>query len=202
MALPEKGDSKSSTVVSVVGSTDGMLGQYVAHVSICTSADEIFPAFERAMDSILQSFCERNEGKIPRRMIIYRAGLNEHQYDQVLEIELMAFKNAFDHRGFQPDYVKMAVVVCQKRHHSRFVYEEAGSSASKDDIDYLNPCVGLCIDARSASGIEQSSPDSYVGCITAPNTNEFYLNSHAAILGTSKACRYSLIYDEIGLEVS
>jgi hypothetical protein len=45
------------------------------------------------------------------------------------------------------------------------------------------------------------APDA-VGSITAPNMNEFYLNAHAAILGTSKPCKYDLIYDEIGLEVS
>ena len=31
--------------------------------------------------------------------------------------------------------------------------------------------------------------------------NEFYLNSHVAIQGTSKPCKYSLIYDEIGFKV-
>lgn len=32
--------------------------------------------------------------------------------------------------------------------------------------------------------------------------NEFYLNSHIAIQGTSKPCKYSLIYDEIGFKVA
>jgi hypothetical protein len=31
--------------------------------------------------------------------------------------------------------------------------------------------------------------------------NEFYLNSHLAVLGTSKPTKYTLIYDEIGLKV-
>jgi hypothetical protein len=31
--------------------------------------------------------------------------------------------------------------------------------------------------------------------------NEFYLNSHVSIQGTSKPCRYSLIHDEIGIKV-
>ena len=186
-----------------------MLGQYVAHVSVCLSGDEILNAFERAMEAILQSFCERNEGRVPRRIIVYRAGMNEHQFDQVVEKELIAFKNAFYSRGYDADYVKMAVVVAQKRHHSRFVYEEAGGSGSmygpssnSGDIEYLNPCVGLCIDSRSISASDAPFDDSFVGSLTAPNVNEFYLNSHAAILGTSKTCRYTLIYDEIGLEVS
>ena len=32
--------------------------------------------------------------------------------------------------------------------------------------------------------------------------NEFYLNSHVAIQGTAKPCKYSLIYDEVGFKIS
>ncbi len=208
MTLPEKGDVKSNIVVSVVGSTDGMLGQYAAHVSVCHSVEEVKNILERAMESILQAFCERNGGQVPRRIIIYRAGMNENQFDQVLEQELLAFKESFYSRGYNSDYVKMAVIVCQKRHHSRIVFEEASSGSRYEpggvkggDKDYLNPCVGLCVDARSVSA-DTVSGDNYVGSIVSPNTNEFYLNSHAAILGTSKPCKYTLIYDEIGLKVT
>lgn len=38
--------------------------------------------------------------------------------------------------------------------------------------------------------------------ITSPTLNEFYLNSHAAIQGTSKPCRYTLLYDNIGFKMS
>ena len=38
--------------------------------------------------------------------------------------------------------------------------------------------------------------------ITCANMNDFYLNSHAAIQGTSKPCKYSLICDEVGFKLS
>lgn len=91
-------------------------------------------------------------------------------------------------------------MVCQKRHRTRFVYEQGGKGVVNGEPEYLNPCVGLCVDARSNSNAYPDDPNA-PGSIAAPNMNEFYLNSHAAILGTSKPCKYTLIYDEIGLEV-
>jgi hypothetical protein len=95
----------------------------------------------------------------------------------------------------------MAIVICQKRHRARFVYEQGGKGNNNPDPEYLNPCAGLCIDARSNANAYPDDMDA-VGSIASPNMNEFYINSHAACLGTSKPCKYTLIYDEIGLEVS
>ena len=52
-------------------------------------------------------------------------------------------------------------------------------------------CPGVVVDSR---GGHRS--------IVSGNFNEFYLNSHAAILGTAKPCRYVLIHDEIGFKLS
>jgi eukaryotic translation initiation factor 2C len=184
----------------MVGSTDGMLGQFAAHVSVCQDRDNPINELERGVEQLLTAFSHRNQGRIPKRIIIYRDGVAENQFEDVISKELPAFKNAMMMRGYDEGYVKIAIVICQKRHHSRFVYENgARGNKAEGEPDYLNPCVGLCIDARSAQN-NLDDPDS-VGSITSPNLNEFYLNSHAAILGTSKPCKYSLVYDEIGLEV-
>eukprot|EP00598_Pedospumella_elongata_P008975 CAMPEP_0184989356 /NCGR_PEP_ID=MMETSP1098-20130426/28139_1 /TAXON_ID=89044 /ORGANISM="Spumella elongata, Strain CCAP 955/1" /LENGTH=49 /DNA_ID= /DNA_START= /DNA_END= /DNA_ORIENTATION= len=37
-----------------------------------------------------------------------------------------------------------------------------------------------------------------IGCIMGAQLNEFYLNSHAPVLGTSKPTKYILLHDEIG----
>jgi hypothetical protein len=79
---------------------------------------------------------------------------------------------------------KISFVVCQKRHKTRLVYEETPNY-------FINTCPGLCVDA---TGGEHS--------IASANIVEFYLNSHTAIQGTAKACKYSLLYDEIGLTIS
>lgn len=118
-------------------------------------------------------------------------------------------------RGYLPEDVQIAVIMCQKRHSARLVYEERGHGESKE---YINPCVGLVVDSRdflqkdgkggssigAAAGKSSGSRSGEIeekGSMNTPNVNEFYLNSHAAVLGTSKPCKYVLIYDEIGLKV-
>lgn len=186
------------SVASVVASMDGKLGQYCANISTTTGE----PDLERAISSLLDAFCRRNDGRIPRRIVVYRDGVADNQFESVLEKELLAFKNAFMSRGYAEDYVKIAIVMCQKRHSARFVYETTFGGKT----EFANPCVGLCVDARHAMGFgggkgKAGEEIDNVGCINAPEVNEFYLNSHAAVLGTSKPCKYTLIYDEIGLKV-
>jgi eukaryotic translation initiation factor 2C len=182
------------SVAAVVGSMDGKLGQYCAHISAVNG--DPGSNLERAVSSLLDTFCQRNEGNMPRTMIIYRGGVAENQIEAVLEKELHAFKAALMARGYGEGYVKIAIVMCQKRHHARFVYET-------QDHEYANPCVGLCIDASNVyrhGQLDTGEPDC-VGNVNSADVNEFYLNSHAAVLGTSKPCKYTLIYDEIGLKV-
>ena len=112
---------------------------------------------------------------------MYRDGVSDGQFQEVLNKELPSIKSALEMHGY-PD-VKVAIVICMKRHHTRLVYQEGGS--------FINPCPGLCVDS---SGGNKS--------IVSAAVNEFYLNSHTAILGTSRPCRYVLIHDEIGFKIS
>jgi len=198
-------NAAGDSVAAVVGSMDGMLGQYCAHISRCTvSNTEPVPHLEVAMDSLLNAFARRNQGKIPKHIIIYRDGVADNQFEQVLETEIRAYREAIFMRGIDPASVKIAVVMCQKRHHTRIVYEASANEGG----GYVNPAVGLCVDGRDfvlnpslAAASSNDDPDGH-GSINTPNMNEFYLNSHAAILGTAKPCKYTLIYDEIGLKLT
>jgi eukaryotic translation initiation factor 2C len=64
------------------------------------------------------------------------------------------------------------------------VYEETPNN-------YINVCPGVCVDASGGTA-----------SISSATFNEFYLNSHSAIQGTAKSCKYSLLYDEIGFKIS
>jgi eukaryotic translation initiation factor 2C len=116
-----------------------------------------------------------------------------------LDTELMALEQAIEDFGRDKETVKIAFVVCQKRHHTRFFYKPA------DGEEYYNPCVGLCVDARGfahTAATPRATGSDDVGCIVGSDLIEFYLNSHAAVLGTSKPTRYVLLYDGIGLKLS
>ncbi len=199
MNHPEiKGMKGGSSVVAVVGSTDGMLGQYCAHIATTSASDEPVNGLEEAIGAVLDTFCKRNGGHMPRRILVYRDGVADNQFHDVLETELCAYKEALNCRGYSEDAVQIAMIICQKRHQTRLVYD------SKEH-GYLNPCVGLCVDARTAMHPDAKAKkleEDAVGSISTPGMNEFYLNSHAAVLGTSKPCKYTLIYDEIGIKMT
>jgi len=183
----EPGSDRES-MAAVVASMDGRASQYVAHLSAQNCRVEMVHALTDAMMSLLTSFKERNGGKMPAHIIIFRDGVSDGQFDQVIEKELPAVKSALELMGYMSGSVRIAIVICQKGHHTRLVYDEAPAGAASQ---YINPCPGLVVDS---SGGNKS--------IVNANINEFYLNSHAAIQGTAKPCKYALIFDEIGFKLS
>ena len=147
---------------------------------------------------------------MPYHIIVYRDGLPESQFESTLNTEVPAIRQAIELLGYNEERVKVSIVVCQKRHHTRLVYQYT------QEGDYVNPCVGLVVDAQgselaraaTAGGggqlpaeVKEEGEDA-VGCIVGTTYNEFYLNSHAAILGTNRPAKYVLVRDEIGLKVT
>jgi eukaryotic translation initiation factor 2C len=131
---------------------------------------------------LLEAFKARNS-VYPERIVCFRDGVSEGQFEQVRNIEVEAIYRAFELLGMMRDRIQVTFVVCQKGHHTRFFYENA-------DGKMLNPCPGLTMD--------RTTPNS----ITSATTNEFLLNSHIAIQGTCKPCKYTVVYDDIGLKLS
>ena len=179
--------SDQQSVAAVVASMDGRCSQYAANISSQVQGQEMVTALESAMHTLLTTYRSKNKGVMPSSIIVYRDGVGEGQFSQVTTIELNAIRGAVELMGFTTDAVKICIVICQKGHHTRFVYEDA---AVGSPMTYINPCPGLCIDA---SGGAES--------IASGRLNEFYLNSHAAIQGTAKPCKYTLVHDEIGFKM-
>ena len=106
---------------------DGRASQYVAHLSSQNSRVEMVHALTDAMVKMFTSFKTRNGGKLPAHVIIFRDGVSDGQFDQVLDKELPAVKDALELLGFPSGAVKIAIVICQKGHHTRLVFEETQS---------------------------------------------------------------------------
>jgi hypothetical protein len=182
----EPGSDRQS-MAAVVGSMDGCASQYVAHLSAQSARVEMVSALEDAMISLFKSWKSRNKGKMPAHVVVFRDGVSDGQFNEVITNELPSIKGALAAMG-NLNEVKLSIVICQKGHRTRFVYEEQQQNGP---AVHINPCPGLVID--STSGNRSIASAAY---------NEFYLNSHAAIQGTAKPCKYSLIYDEIGFKLS
>jgi len=113
-------------------------------------------------------------GKIPARILYFRDGVSEGQYQEVLETELHDIKVACT--MLQPTYQpKVTITICSKRHHFRFFpADKAGADRNG------NPVPGTIVERD----------------ITHPTNYDFYLNSHNAIQGTARPVHYSVIHDE------
>lgn len=193
-----KGSSKDpgESIAAVVGTVDSSASQYVSYVRPQGSSRlETVHCLEEAMFRLLGSFRERNGGALPEHIIVYRDGVADNQFEEILEKELSNIQLAIvSHKAamqreageaYVSIPVKIAFTVCQKMHHSRFVCESPNGPAK-----FTNLCPGVLIDSSSA-----------INSVTSAKYNEFYLNAHVAIQGTGKAAKYSLLYDEIGLKM-
>ncbi|KAF8551548.1 Piwi-domain-containing protein [Imleria badia] len=181
---PTGGISADGTpsIVAVVASVDKHFAQYPATLALRKSKVEI----ERDQDSgdnVLRDmfisrfelYKIRNNGELPERVILYRDGVSESQFVQVREYELTQLKSAFEHFGsYEP---KLSIVVCGKRHHTRF-YPTKQEDAAHDG----NPLPGTVVDRG----------------VTPAYEFDFFLQAHGGLKGTTRPTHYFVVHDENG----
>eukprot|EP00271_Cylindrocystis_brebissonii_P009989 TRINITY_DN2586_c0_g3_i1.p1 TRINITY_DN2586_c0_g3~~TRINITY_DN2586_c0_g3_i1.p1 ORF type:complete len:190 (-),score=42.01 TRINITY_DN2586_c0_g3_i1:757-1326(-) len=122
---------------------------------------------------LLQEFI-RAVGEPPQRIILYRDGVSEGQFQHVLAGELAALRQACRSLRFS---AKITFVVVNKRHHTR-MFPDKGPDAKKDNSGNVMP--GTVVDLQ----------------ICHPTEFDFYLCSHAGIQGTSRPAHYHVLFDE------
>jgi eukaryotic translation initiation factor 2C len=110
----------------------------------------------------------------PERILFYRDGVSEGEFAQVLRDEVGAIRSAC--RKLNANYApKITFVVVQKRHHARFF------PAKREQADRSGNCMpGTVVDTG----------------IVHPFEFDFYLQSHAGLLGTSRPSHYNVLCDE------
>ena len=178
---------KGNSMAAVVGYINGSATQYVAHIRAQTASMEMVETLTDAMLSIFKAFRANNGGKMPEHLVIFRDGVSDQQFEHVNTKELPLIQEAIILSGYELKDVKICIVICQKRHNTRVVCEDMSSGSMK----YVNPCPGLVVDATCG-------PNSIANATNV----EYYLNSHASPKGTSKCCKYTVIYDQIKFKLS
>lgn len=147
LSHPEKGGKSrdQTSLAAVVGTVDRSVSQYVAHIRSQPQGAAMVESVGDAMFALLGSFKQRNQC-LPAHIIIYRDGVSDGQLQQVIDVELPMIREAITLHGVvDADAVKITIVVCQKRHHTRVVYQDS----TVPDGPYHNPCPGLTIDGMS-----------------------------------------------------
>ncbi|KAL9247932.1 hypothetical protein vseg_021308 [Gypsophila vaccaria] len=121
-------------------------------------------------ESLVDFFVSSGKRK-PEHIIIFRDGVSESQFSQVLNKELDQIVQACKclEDSWSP---KFTLIVAQKNHHTKFFQEN-----SPDNVP-----PGTVID----------------NTICHPKNNDFYMCAQAGMIGTTRPTHYHVLHDEIG----
>ncbi|KAH9951622.1 argonaute-like protein [Amylocystis lapponica] len=175
---PAPGSDGRPSFTALVANVDSDTAKYIADCRVQTSRQELIEDLEVMSERMLTMYMqyrkmvEKKANVEPKRIIFYRDGVSEGQFKQVLEFELPMLQNACKKLRIKP---KITVIVVGKRHHVRFFPQRPG------DADRSGNCpAGTVVDKE----------------VVHPLESDFYLQSHAGLLGTSRPAHYSLLHDE------
>ncbi|KAM0714443.1 hypothetical protein Q7P37_010230 [Cladosporium fusiforme] len=179
------------SIAAVVGSVDDGFAKFPGSMRLQNGRKEMITDLADMVMERLVDWARLHNGELPRRMLFYRDGVSESQYQSVINDEIsqlpqafaMAYKvvNNIQGTGKVPEVpFELTFVVVGKRHHTRFFPE------SKEDM--LNP------------GNENVKPGLVVDrIITSQGYLNFYLQSHNPIHGTGKSAHYVVLKDGMAL---
>ncbi|GLD98537.1 hypothetical protein PINS_up007234 [Pythium insidiosum] len=156
------------SIAALVGALDGRATQYTAVYAGQTPRVEEVEALEAMMTALLRRVvAARGDRKPLRRVLYFRDGVAESQFDMVREREVRALQRAAT--AVVGAALAVSAIVVQKRHHTR-----------------LFP-------ARGRGNVPAGTVLDSVVC--HPREHDFFLASHAGPLGTTRPCHYHVVYD-------
>ncbi|EYU42875.1 hypothetical protein ABFS82_13G013200 [Erythranthe guttata] len=175
------GRSDIPSIAAVVGSRSWpLISRYRAAVRTQSSRVEMIESLfkplangedDGIMRELLKDFYETSNGRKPTQIIIFRDGVSESQFTQVIDIELNQIIKAYQHLG-ETEIPKFTVIVAQKNHHTRLFQATAAENVPP----------GTVVDTN----------------IVHPTNYDFYMCSQAGKIGTSRPAHYHVLLDEIG----
>jgi len=173
------------SVAAVVASVDPAASKYICEVRVQHRGPDENQVTEQILDmenifrNLLMRFYDVNRQLKPERIIFYRDGVSEGQFEMVLNKEITAMQRAC--AGLQSDYQPgITYFVAQKRHHTRLFPENPKQALRNGNI-----LPGTVVDTD----------------IIHPTVSSFFLASHEGIQGTTKPTYYVKLYDDNNLSV-
>ncbi|KAJ7119645.1 Piwi-domain-containing protein [Mycena epipterygia] len=177
----------SPSIAAVVASVDDNFVQFPASLRIQRPDPnrESKEMLSELRDMLVERLLvyEKKNRVLPQRIMVFRDGVSEGQFDTVVREEKAQILEAFQKlstkdRGPKPYRPLVAIIICGKRHHARF-YPTTSNLADRNG----NTQPGTVVDKG----------------VTAVFDFDFYLQSHAGLQGTVKPTHYTVVYDELKL---
>ena len=118
---PSPGSGPS--VAAMVASSDRYLAQWPAEIRVNPARQEKVNTLHSMLRSHLLSWKERH-GSLPNRLLIYRDGVSEGQFQMVLDEELPQLReacaSAYGKAYKKEESPRITLIIVGKRHHTRF----------------------------------------------------------------------------------
>ncbi|KAG2587979.1 hypothetical protein PVAP13_5NG186800 [Panicum virgatum] len=165
------GQSGVPSIAAVVSSREWpLISKYRASVRSQSAKMEMIDSLFKPQGTDDNGLIRSGKRK-PDQIIIFRDGVSESQFSQVLNIELDQIIEAckFLDEKWDP---KFTLIVAQKNHHTKFFIPGAP--------DNVPP--GTVVDNK----------------VCHPRNYDFYMCSHAGMIGTTRPTHYHILHDEIG----
>lgn len=174
---PSPMDTSRPSIAAMSASMDQFASTHVGAIRKQGHRVEQIEDMEGMASEMLKQFYRATRTK-PARILFFRDGVSEGQFQMVLDFEIAALRRACEklEPGYRPT---ITFVVVQKRHHTRFF------PMSKNDADRSG-------NVKAGTVIEQ-------GCCH-PTEFDFYLMSHGGLQGTSRPAHYHCLIDENGFK--
>ena len=157
------------SISAVVGSLDAIGGRYACTMGLQPSKQETISNLDGMCASLLRQFYRAVQKK-PERVIFFRDGVSEGQFQTVIQEELPLLRRAFASLGDGSYNPRVTFIVVQKRHHTRLFCADPQRDADRSG----NVPAGTVVDSK----------------ITHPHEHAFFIVSHAGIQGTSRPVHY------------
>ncbi|EME45593.1 hypothetical protein DOTSEDRAFT_71332 [Dothistroma septosporum NZE10] len=175
------------SIATMVASVDANMFQWPGSIRTQTGRQEMVDAVEEMLGERLDLWLKKNQNRLPTKIVVYRDGVSEGQYNLVLQHELPSFQKTFEKRyGSMDKWPKMAIIIVGKRHHTRFYptrQEDADYNPQREKGSW-NPLPGTVVDRG----------------ITHKVLREFWLQAHQGLQGTARPAHYVVIKDDISFE--
>ncbi|KAF9304752.1 eukaryotic translation initiation factor 2C, 2 [Mortierella antarctica] len=170
---PHPSDYTHPSIAAAVASLDNRAARYATAVRVQKARTETVADLSNMTIELLKKYYQAC-GQKPERILVYRDGVSEGQFSTMLKTEVASIR-AGCHRLEANYNPKVTYVVVQKRHHARFF---PMNSQSADRSGNCQP--GTCVDTT----------------IVHPFEFDFYIQSHAGLLGTSRPTHYQVLQDD------
>lgn len=174
--MPSGKSDEAPSLVGLVATVDRDMGQWPSIAWEQNSKQEMLdqPLVD-AIKSRLNLWQKHNKNALPENIVIFRDGVSEGQFAQVLEKELPFIREACRQKYPAKSPPKLSIIVSVKRHQTRF-YPTSADNMAKNNVQN-----GTVVDRG----------------ITQARYWDFFLTAHVALQGTARPAHYTVLLDEI-----